>query len=187
MGTIPCPTLMDFKQGDQCFESMAGLGTSVYIGLKADLKQPMVATDDEYATPVFNSGKGLYKLDCKDESQQIESKSLGNNKGFEQTLEVTLDAVNKITSKLGRALNNLDYFIIVKDGKESQIMYDENRRVKIENGGITSKTGKKADDERQTDVKFTLKPVLYPNYFVTEPTQGGWDSLLATKSGSSVG
>ena len=67
----------------------------------------------------------------------------------------------------------------MKDGDESLIMYDPNRRCEADNGGIAGDTGDTADSDRQATCEFHLKPVKYPLLYVTEPASGGWDSLMA--------
>jgi len=137
-----------------------------------------------YGTPTFKSGKGLYRLDLKDESQQIKGESQGNNKGFNLTYNNVIDKVNKKMSELSRAFNNLDIGIIVPDGEDSQIMYDPNHRVQFQSGGIASDTGAATGDDRQTTIEAHLNGVLYDNLYVTAPTSGGWDSLLASAAAS---
>lgn len=166
MAEVNCPTLEHILNADQCNENLAGLGEVVYVGVKADLAAPLTATENEYSAPTFKAGKGLFKIECADETQGITGGSLGYRKGFKQTLEFAIDAVNKIIAKTGRALNNLDLFFIVPDGEEFQIMYDPNRKCKADADGIQSNTGKAAADERQTTCTFTLQPVKYSNYFV---------------------
>ena len=142
------------------------MGEVVYVGVKGDLASPMTATDNKYSEPTFKTGKGLFKIECADETQGITGGSLGYRKGFKQTLEFAIDAVNDIFAKTGRALNNLDLFFIVPDGDQFQIMYDPYRKCKADADGIQSNTGKAASDERQTTCTFTLQPVKYMNYFV---------------------
>jgi hypothetical protein len=166
MAEVTCPTLEHILNADQCNENLAGLGEVVYVGVKADLAAPLTATDNVYSEPSFKAGKGLFKIECADETQGITGGSLGYRKGFKQTLEFAIDAVNKIIAKTGRALNNLDLFFIVPDGEEFQIMYDPNRKCKADADGIQSNTGKAAADERQTTCTFTLQPVKYSNYYV---------------------
>lgn len=167
MAEIVCPTLEHILNADQCTENLAGLGEVVYVGVKSDLVAKMTATDNVYSTPIFKTGKGLFKIECADETQGITGSSLGYRKGFKMTLDFAIEAVNKIIAKTGRALNNLDLFFIVPDGDEYQIMYDPNRKCKADADGIQSNTGKAAADERQTTCTFTLQPVKYMNYFVT--------------------
>jgi hypothetical protein len=166
MAEVICPTLEHILNADQCNENLAGLGEVVYVGVKADLAAPLTATDNVYSEPSFKAGKGLFKIECADETQGITGGSLGYRKGFKQTLEFAIDAVNKIIAKTGRALNNLDLFFIVPDGEEFQIMYDPNRKCKADADGIQSNTGKAAADERQTTCTFTLQPVKYSNFYV---------------------
>ena len=166
MAEVTCPTLEHILNADQCNENLAGLGEVVYVGVKADLAAPLTATDNVYSEPTFKAGKGLFKIECVDETQGITGGSLGYRKGFKQTLEFAIDAVNKIIAKTGRALNNLDLFFIVPDGEEFQIMYDPNRKCKADTDGIQSNTGKAAADERQTTCAFTLQPVKYSNFYV---------------------
>ncbi len=183
MATVTCPNLVDVLADEECLENLAGLGTDVYIGLKGDLSTPMTATENEYTTPVFASGKGLYKLMCKDDSQQIQGSSLGDRSGFELTVTIVIDSVNKSVGKLMRAINDRDVFVITKDGDVSQILYDPNRKIKKDSGSLTTDTGAKPDDSRVSTITLKQSPVNYPNLYVKEPEEG-WDSLLASKAGA---
>lgn len=172
-----CPTLFSILAEEDCSENLAGLGEVAYIGLKKDLQSPMTATDNTYTTPVFKDGKGLYKVDLKEESQKVAGESQGKRKGFNLTGTMVFDAVNEQISELSRGLNNLDWFAIFPDPSgDAQILYDPNKKIRIESGGLTSDTGAAAADDRITTVNFVLGPVKYPNLFVTAP-QTGWDSL----------
>jgi hypothetical protein len=176
-----CPQLVDILNADQCLENLAGLGTDIYIGLKSELSAALSATENSYSTPAFASGKGLYKVQCKEDSQQIQGSSLGYRKGYELTCTFVVDSVNPAAGKLARAINNQDIFIIAKDNDQSQIIYDPTRKIKFDSGAIKTDTGAKADDDRTTTYEAKLSPVLYPNLYVEEPTEG-WDSLLASKA-----
>lgn len=180
--TETCPTLSDYNQDAQCMEQLAGTGSTAYLFIKSDLSAALTRELNTYSTPAFASGKGLYKVECKEQAQQIQGESLGRRKGFKQTFNFVLDAVNPETAKLSRAINNLNVGIIVKDGDNSQIMYSPDRNITIDSGGIKSDTGTKAEDDRQTSFAIALSPVPYANMYVTEPTSGGWDGLLASKT-----
>ncbi len=183
--TVNCPTLGDFLNEEQCLENIAGTSAVAYYFVRSELKAALTRNGNVYATPEFKAGKGLYKFDLKDGTQQIQGESQGNNRGFNLTYNATLDAVNKNASELSRALNNLDIGIIVPDGdSDTQIMYDPNHRVKCESGGIHSDTGAATSDDRQTTLEFHLEGVLYDNLYVTAP-DGGWDSLLASAASGS--
>lgn len=180
-----CPTLMDYIAAEECMENLAGLGEVVYIGLRGDLTTPLSATDNLYATPAFKDGKGLYKFDLKEEAQKIAGESQGKRKGYNITGTMVFDGVDARVSKILRALNNLDWFAIFPDPSgDAQILYDPNKKVRIESGGATTDTGAAASDDRISTVNFILGPVKYPNLFVTEPQTGGWDSLLANQASS---
>ena len=75
MAEVTCPTLNDFTNADRCAENIGGMSNVVYIGVKSDLKTEIAATNNLYGSPVLNTGKGLYKLELKDESQQINGES----------------------------------------------------------------------------------------------------------------
>lgn len=181
MATGTCPALGNYVNENKCLENIAGTSAVAYYFVKGDLLEQPVLTGCTYSTPKFKTGKGLYKFDLKDGTQQIQGEGQGNNAGFALTYNATIDAVNKEIAVLSRALQNLDICIIVPDGAtDSQIMYDPNHRVKVESGGIHSDTGAAVGDERQTTLEFHLEGVLYQNLYVTAP-EDGWDSLLATE------
>lgn len=183
MAVKSCPTLKNYTAEEMCNENKSGLGVIVYYGRKSELKAPLTATENVYSTPEFAEGKGLYKVECKDEGQEIVGSSLGPNKGNKIQLDLTVEMVNQITAIIGRAWGNYrDLFYIVKDGDVSQILYDPNRNCKIEQDGFKTTTGKAAGDDRVTTASIVLQPVNYANLYVTEPESGGWDSLLATVS-----
>ena len=182
--TETCPTLENFLNEDQCFENIAGTSAVAYYFVKSDLKAPLTRTKNTYSTPEFKSGKGLYKFDLKDGTQQIQGESQGNNKGYNLTYNAAIERVNKKASELSRSLNNLDIGIIVPDGEDTQIMYDPNHRVKCESGGIKSDTGAATSDDRKTTLEFHLEGVYYDNLYVEAP-EAGWDSLLASAATSS--
>ena len=175
---VQCPTMLNILKADECLENLAGISADVYVGIKSDLAAPLTAEENVYSTPTFASGKGLYKVQGKNEAQKIHFSSLGPRKGFDLDITIVIESLNKTFSKAGRALNNLDLFFIVKDGDDSLIMYDPNRRCEADSGGIEGGTGDTADSDRQANCVFHLKPVKYPLLYVTEPQTGGWDGLV---------
>lgn len=182
MAQITCPTLKDFTNATQCLENLAGLSSTLYVFDKNDLTAKLTQTDGLYSTPGFKAGKGLYKIDCKEDTVGIKGSSLGKRKGFSQELSFTVDSVSPEAAILTRAFNNLDLGFIVKDGENSQILYNPDYKAVADSGGIASDTGQKADDDRQITFTFKLQPCKYCNDYVTEPAESaGWDSLLATK------
>ena len=167
----------DILRGEQCTENLAGLGTIVYVGLKSDLESPMTPTDNVYSTPVFKSGKGLFRIDGKRESQKVAWSSLGFQKGYQLTATIISEATGIEAAKIDRAMNCLDLFLIFVDEDQSLILYDPNRPLEADNGGISGDTGDTADSDRQTTYEFQLKPVKYTRLYVEAPANGGWESL----------
>ena len=178
-----CPTMQNILKADECLENLAGISSDVYVGIKSELSAPLTATENVYSTPTFASGKGLYKIQGKNEAQKIHFSSLGPRKGYDLDITVVIESLNKAFSKVGRALNNLDLFFIVDDGDDSLIMYDPQRRCEADSGGIEGDTGDTADSDRQATCNFHLKPVKYPLLYVERPKQENvevsWDTLLA--------
>lgn len=182
--TATCPELKDLLTANDCLENFGGLGVNVYVFVKSDLKAPLAPTkDNDYAalsTESFNAGKGLYKFECKENSQGFTYESLGPKKGFKQQVDFVIEAVNAETAKVGRALNNLDCGFILQDGDNNIIVYDSKHKFEFASGGIKGDTGKKADDDRSVTLSGTLQPTAYGYYNIPTP-ESGWDSLLATK------
>ena len=182
-----CPTLNNYLAGEECLENLAGMGEVAYIGLRSDLEAALVATDNTYtfdAATALKSGKKLVKVELKEESQKIAGESQGKRKGFNLTATLVFDAVNATVAKLARSLNNLDIFVIMPESDgDAQILYDPNKKLRIESGGLTTDTGAAAGDDRITTVNFTLGPVKYPNLYVNfvpgtgEGAPKSWDDL----------
>lgn len=162
----PCPTMDHFLEGEQCLENFSGVGSVIYFGLKSDLSAPMTLTDNVYSAPKFKTGKGLFKFECKDDSNKIEGSSLGKRAGYKITVTSVLDAANKLTSKLGRSLNNLDLFAIVPDNDDYQIVYDKDRKLVFDADGIKAETGAGGTDARTTTITGTLSRAKYPMLYV---------------------
>ena len=180
-----CPEIMDIFAAKECLENFGGLGVNVYVFNKGDLKAPLKAEKNIYpalTAESFNTGKGLYKFECKEGSQGHSFESLGRRNGFKQQLDYVLESVNAEAAEVARALNNLDLGYIVQDGTKSIIVYDPQHKFEYASGGIKGDTGKKAENDRQVELSGTLQPTAYGRYEITEPETGGWDSLLASKN-----
>lgn len=181
--TATCPELKDFLAANECLENFGGLGVNVYVFLKSDLKAPLKAEKNVYpalTSESFNTGKGLYKFQCKENSQGHTFESLGRRKGFKQQLDYVLESVNAASAEVARGLNNLDLGYIVQDGEKNIIVYDEQHKFEYASGGIKGDTGKKSDDDRMVELSGTLQPTTYGRYEIPAP-EAGWDSLLASK------
>ena len=138
-----------------------------------------------YSGLAFKDGKGLVKVDLRENSQKIEGSSNGKRKGYNLTATLVFDAVNRKTSLLTRALNNLgDLFIIMPDGDDIQIMYDANKKIHADSGGITTTTGDTPDSDRITTAAMILGPVKYGNLFLDLPEGKTLDQLVVDDSSS---
>lgn len=180
-----CEPLLDVLASEQCAEDFAGIGSVVYMGLKKDLSQPLQPDGPNWSGLQFKAGKGLYRIDCKEEANSIVGSSGGMNGGYNQTLNFTVDFVNKDTAKLARVINNSqDAFYIVEDGDEIQIMYHPKNKVQIESGGVESNTGDAADSDRQMTVAVQLKKCKYPNTYLTLGSGQTLEGLRVTSSSS---
>ena len=180
-----CPSLINYSAADECQENLAGLGEVAYIGLRSDLTAPLTANENVYSGLAFKDGKGLVKLDLRENSQKIDAESQGKRKGYNLTATLVFDAVNRKTSLLSRALNNLgDMFVIMPDGDDIQIMYDANKKVHADQGGITSTTGDTPDSDRITTANLILGPVKYSNLFLELPSGKTLDELVVDDSSS---
>ena len=174
-----CPILNNYSAADECLENLAGLGEVAYVGLRSDLKNPLTLTGNAYSGLDFKDGKGLVKFDLKENSQKIEGSSNGKRKGYNLTATLVFDAVNRKTSLLTRALNNLgDMFIVIPDGDDVQIMYDPNKKIHADSGGITTTTGDTPDSDRITTAALILGPVKYGNLFLDLPVGKTLDDFV---------
>ena len=184
--TQACPTLINYLAEDECLENLAGLGEVAYVGLRSDLKNPLTLTGNVYSGLDFKDGKGLVKFDLKEDSQKIEGSSNGKRKGHNLTATLVFDAVNRKTSLLTRALNNLgDLFVIMPDGDDIQIMYDPNKKVHADSGGITTTTGDTPDSDRITTAALILGPVKYGNLFLDLPAGKTLDDFVVSDNDDS--
>lgn len=181
-----CEPLLDVLASEQCAEDFAGIGSVVYMGLKKDLAAPLTADGPNWSGLTFLEGKGLYRIDCKEEANSIVGTSAGMNKGYTQALNFTVNYVNKDTAKLSRVVNNSqDAFYIVEDGDEIQIMYHPKNKVQIDNGGVESNTGDTADSDRGTKYTIQMKKCKYCNNYLTLGSGQTLEGLRVNGSSSS--
>ena len=184
--TVTCPEIKDILAANDCLENFGGLGVNVYAFNKADLAAPLKPEKNIYpalSSASFKSGKGLYKFECKENSQGHTFESLGRRKGFKQQLDYVLESVSAETAEVARGLNNLDLGYIIQDGEKSIIVYDPQHKFEYAADGIKGDTGKKAEDDRMVELSGTLQPTTYGRYEIAAPAEG-WDSLLASKASS---
>lgn len=164
-----CPTLRNLLQGQICEENFAGLGSTAYIFLKKDLAKPLEHEGNIYKMDAksFKSGTGLFKLELKEGSQSITGESQKKRGGFKQTAQCIVEVVNEEVSDLFRALNNLDWCLIMQDGENKyQIMYSPTQKVTLDAGALKTETGAQASDDRVSTINPVLENCIYPNTFL---------------------
>lgn len=172
MANLNCPVLRHIKQEDMCEENFAGLGAIAYVFSKDDLSAPLAHDKEVYqfTESAFKSGKGFYKLELRAGSQSITGESQKKRGGFKQTAQLIIEVVNGETAQLLRALNNLDWALVLPDGDKFQIMYLHNsQKVTIDPGALKTETGAAASDDRITTIAPVLENCYYPNTYVEFP------------------
>lgn len=164
-----CPTLRNLLQGQICEENFAGLGSTAYIFLKKDLAKPLEHDGNIYKMNAssFKAGTGLFKLELKEGSQSITGESQKKRGGFKQTAQCIVEVVNEEVSDLFRALNNLDWCLIMPDGENKyQLLYSPTQKVTLDAGALKTETGAQASDDRIATIAPVLENCLYPNCFL---------------------
>lgn len=164
-----CPTLRNLLQGQICEENFAGLGSTAYIFLKKDLAKPLEHEGNIYKMDAssFKAGTGLFKLELKEGSQSITGESQKKRGGFKQTAQCIVEVVNEEVSDLFRALNNLDWCLIMQDGENKyQLLYSPTQKVTLDAGALKTETGAQASDDRIATIAPVLENCIYPNNFL---------------------
>ena len=165
-------------RGQQCFEHLAGLGNKVYVGIVDDLDTAMTANENVFSGFALKSGKHLYRIDGKKESQKYGWSSLGFQRGYELTGTFIHEVTNAESARVDRALNTRECFFIFVDDDQYLILYDPNRPVEADSGGIAGDTGDTADSDRQTQYEFKLKSQKYTRLYVQLPEgKTSWDDF----------
>lgn len=171
--TVPVPILKSLKKGARKTENFAGVASYALFFMKEDLaSEPVLSPDGTYPgyeALTFKEGKGAYRVDCKIDVNKVTFKSLGQNKGFENTVNIALDRNDADSSIFLRALNNLDFGVAIRDGDDFQVLYHPQVPCKIDAGGIAGDTGDKADSDRQVTVAISCSRMIYGGQRVKGP------------------
>lgn len=169
--------LADLAANDACTEQFSGISTTIYIGFKSELKAPVEmkaspAAIEDYAhlaeTPgfVFNTGKKFYKWEIATDSGQYTYKSNGQNKGFLQTLQFKVDTQDAQVSQMLRVLNNhKDAFILFPEGDKYIAMYNKDRNIKIDDGGISGDSGTTIESESGVTISVSVPSIVPKLYY----------------------
>lgn len=188
-------TLCDFADitsASTCGESIAGIATTIYIGFKNDLKSlpqfkeseeadedmSAFASVDDTTGFQFATGKCFHKWVIDTDSGQLTSTSVAQQKGFTNQLVFKIAEMTPNISALLRVLNNRkDAFIAIPEGAKYKMLYNPDRNIKIDSGGISYDSGTTPDSESGTTVTISVPapaPVIYYAGVVsTTPAVGG--------------
>ena len=176
----------DQSASTSCGESLAGIATTVYVGFKNDMADPLpqlktpTADDtgfllEDYAkiddTPGFKPkpGKKFYKWEVDTDSGQLTTSSVGMQKGFTQTFTFKMKNMTPEPSSLLRNLNNRkDVFFLFPEDDHYVAIYDPNRNVNIDSGGIAYDSGTTSDSDSGSTVTVTLATRLPKTYYYGE-------------------
>lgn len=179
-------TLCDFADqtaATSCEEALAGIATTVYIGFKNDMVDPlpqlMVPGADaanftlgDYAkiedTPGFKpkTGKKFYKWEFDTDTGQLTTSSVGQQKGFTQTFTFKMKNMTPELSALLRNLNNRkDIFFLFPEDDHYVAIYDPFRNVNIDSGGIAYDSGTTSDSDSGVTITVTLATKLPKTYY----------------------
>jgi len=171
--TSPTPCdLADITAASNCGEDQPGIATTIYVGFKNDLETPYPRLktpgagggtfelgDYSYVegTPgfKFKSGKAFNKWEIKTDSGQFTFNSNGQKKGYTQQLVGGFDSMTPELSAMLRTLNNRpDAFFVWPEGEKYVCLYDPDRNITIDLGGIAYDSGTTPDSD--TGVTFTI-------------------------------
>lgn len=175
-------TLCDFadiNSASTCGESLSGIATTIYIAFKDDLKSlpkykdsaeddgdmSAFASVDDVTGFKFKTGKCFYKWEIVTDSGQLTSTSVAQQKGFINQLVLKIAEMNANISALLRVLNNRkDAFLAIPEGDKYKMIYNPDRNIKIDSGGISYDSGTTPDSESGTTVTVSVPapaPVIY--------------------------
>lgn len=188
-------TLCDFADitsASTCGESIAGIATTIYIGFKNDLESmpkfkeseegdedmSAFASVDDTTGFEFVTGKCFHKWEIDTDSGQLTSTSVAQQKGFTNQLVFKIAEMTPQISALLRVLNNRkDAFIAIPEGDKYKMIYNPDRNIKIDSGGISYDSGTTPDSESGTTVTISVPapaPVIYyAGEVSTTPAVGG--------------
>lgn len=166
---MACDGLKHIKRASGCVDSMGGLLPHVFVFMKEDLASEPVATGPVYAALTFKEGKGVYRIDCKEDVNNLKGNGQGSNKGFIQEGSFTVEGHSEDMTKLTRTLQNGNIGIIYPDGDKYLIQYDPNVPITFDQGGVVSDSGTTQTDMKTTVFTPQLKRQLYDKMWVTGP------------------
>lgn len=174
---------MDVISGTSCTENFSGVGMTLYLFKKSDLKTPELQYSEDiagYDTTAFefNEGAGAYEVTLKRQSGKVTSTSTPNGGGFVNTFTGVVAANMDQMSLLARTLNNNpEWGAMVGCGQDKDgasmyyVIYDPTFGISF---NMESDTGDTPESDHGHTITISAGPMVYP--------MAKWTGALTVKS-----
>lgn len=160
------------SEDDGCVEQMSGTGTMAYFINMADLanlpqydeENPSYFATDSFDTTAFKAGKGAYKVELRNDANNIQPASVAAKKGFNQVATLVTDIISPVASKFFRRANNLNHIAILIDTGtgEYYALCNPQKKGTLE---IAGDTGTASSDESGYTITYTQWNIYPLSYY----------------------
>lgn len=121
MAVNPCDLSHLTSADDGCVEQLSGTGTMAYFINMADMKtmptfdkdNPAYFIDTAFDQSAFKEGKGAFKVELRNDANNIKPTSVKTKKGFNQVTTIVIDIISAISAKFMRNVNNINHIAIL--------------------------------------------------------------------------
>lgn len=142
------------SEDDGCVEQLSGTGTMAYFFNAHDLlvtperdeDDPAYYASTSFDKSAFKEGKGCYKVELRNDANNIQTASVATKKGFIQTGTLVTDILSSVASRFMRRLNNINHkgCLIETGTGEYYVIFNPQKKNTIE---IAGDTGTASSDE----------------------------------------
>ena len=157
---------MHVTSATSCTENFSGVGMTLYLFKKSDLKTPELKYSEEiagYDTTAFefNEGAGAYEVTLKRQSGKVTSTSTPNGGGFVNTFTGVVAANMDQMSLLARTLNNSNEWgaMVGAGGGKYYVLYDSTFGISF---NMESDTGDTPESDHGHTITISCGPMIYP-------------------------
>lgn len=150
------------SEDDGCVEQLSGTGTMAYFINMADLEtepefdedNPAYFVSTAFDTTAFKAGKGAYKVELRNDANNVQPASVAAKKGFNQVATLVTDIISPVASKFMRRANNINHIaILIATGSgEYYALCNPQKKGTME---ITGDTGTASSDESGYTITYT--------------------------------
>ena len=171
MAENPCDLSHLTSEEDGCEVQMSGTGTMAYIFNMADLKtpptydetNPSYFTDTAFDTTGFEEGKGAYKVELRNDANNIQPASVKAKKGFNQVATLVTDIISPVASKFMARLNNINHIgVLIETGTgEYYAMVNPQKKGTLEIAGDTGTASSDDSGYTMTYTQWDSAPLRY--------------------------